>query len=64
MTSALSNSLPSILVPRLVIRTDLGLDLPRDGLGWGARCGSTVASVVFVCAQLIGLDAVIRPVLG
>jgi len=53
-----------VVLKRRVIRTDVGLDWPRDGLEWGARCGSTLAGVVCVFAQVIRLDAVIRPVLG
>jgi hypothetical protein len=53
-----------VVLNRCVIRTDLSLDLPLDGLEWGARCWSTCAGVVFVFAQMIRLDAVLRPVLG
>jgi hypothetical protein len=53
-----------VVLNRRVIRMDLGRDLPLDGLEWGARCWSTFAGVVCVFAQMIRLDAVIRPVLG
>jgi hypothetical protein len=49
---------------RRVIQTDLGLDVPLDGLEWGTRGGSTCAGVVLVCAQVLRLDAVLRPGFG
>ena len=53
-----------VVLNRVVIRTDLGLDWPLDGLQWGARCGSTFAGIVLVFTHAVGCDLVVRPALG
>ena len=77
MTSASLNSLAPILVPstkqaltllvvlhRLLIRPDAGLDLPCNGLQGGVRCGTAFAGIAFVFDQVVGFDLVVRPALG
>ena len=52
------------LLNRFVIRMDVSLDLPLDGLEWRARCGTPFTRVAFVFSQLLRLDTVILPALG
>ena len=49
---------------RLLIRPDVGLDLPRAGLEGRARCGTAFAGIAFVFDQVEDVDPVIRPALG
>lgn len=53
-----------VLLNRLVIRPDVRLALPLDGLEGRVRRGTAFASVAFVFAQRRGLDAVILPARG
>ena len=49
---------------RCVIRMDVDLDWPRDGLQGRARCGTAFASIVFVFGEMRRRTGVIRPALG
>jgi hypothetical protein len=53
-----------VLRQRVVIRLDLSLDWPRDGLERRARGGTAWASVAVVWSPRRGLHAVRRPALG
>ena len=53
-----------VVLNRLVIRTDVGLDVPCESLKGGTGGGATCAGVVLVCAQVLRVDAVVRPGLG
>src|SRR5215510_6143103 len=51
------------LLNQCVLRMDVALDVPRDGLQWRARCGTALASIAFVFGQMRGRHGMILPAL-